>query len=113
MSGGFCFHRVADLQHQLEPLADRMCVFVAVPVDSHALDVLHHQVRTIPVGRAAVVEAGDIRMIECCGDLPLGQEALVAFEGFEPFADDLDSRTALVLLVSSVGEIDVPHAASA
>ena len=57
-------------------LVDGELVVVAVLVDGQPLDELHHQVGAAVLGAAAVVEAGDVGVLEAGEDLPLGEEAV-------------------------------------
>ena len=68
-------HRLADLDEQLEALADRQLVLVAVLGDRLALHQLHHEVRPPAPRRAGVEHARDVRMIHQRQRLALGLEA--------------------------------------
>ena len=56
--------RGADLAEELQPLGDVERSAVAVLVDRLPFDVLHHEVRQAVLGRAAVEQARDVRVIE-------------------------------------------------
>ena len=74
-------HRPAHDQEQAQPIGHRQPARVAVAVDRHALHVLHDQVRQAVVGRAAVEQAGDVRVLEPGQDLALGPELAHPFAG--------------------------------
>ena len=68
-------HRVADRAEQLEPLARRQLPASSqYSVDRLAVDVLHHEVGLPVVGRAAVEEPRDVRVLEPGQDLPLARK---------------------------------------
>ena len=67
--------RLADRHEQLEPLARRELLLVAVLGDRHALDEFHDEVRPAVVGRAGVEDLGDVRVVHQGQRLPLGLEA--------------------------------------
>jgi hypothetical protein len=48
-------------------------------VDALAFDQLHHQIRQAFVGRTAIKQPRNVRMVEVSEDLPLGPEALLVF----------------------------------
>jgi hypothetical protein len=52
-------------------------VAIAVGGDRQTVDVLHHEIRKLPFGRAAVEQLRDVRMTQRGEDLPLGDEAPV------------------------------------
>src|SRR5208283_401434 len=55
---------VAHSAEQLQPLADGELMCVAVLVNGHAIDELHHQVGIAFFGAAAVEQSSDVRMFE-------------------------------------------------
>ena len=55
--------RLADLAEELQPLADRQPLLVAIARDGHAIDVLHDEVRQPVVGDTAVQQRGDVRVL--------------------------------------------------
>ena len=67
-------HRVANLHEQLQPVARRKLVLVAVLRDRHAVHQLHHEVRPARFRRAGVQHLGDVRMVHQRQRLPLGLE---------------------------------------
>ena len=67
-------HGLADGDEQLQPGPDGKPMLVAVVGDRHAAHQLHHEERLAGRGRAAVVHAGDVRMVHQGQRLPLGIE---------------------------------------
>ena len=57
-------YRRAHVQEQLEPCPDAEIVLARETVEGHAVDILHDQIGTAVAGRAALVEAGDRRVLE-------------------------------------------------
>jgi hypothetical protein len=101
-------NRVADLEEQLEPLVHAEPPLVAVGVDRLALDVLHHQVGQPILGRAAVDQAGDARVVERRERLPLAAEALEDVLGIHAPLDDLDRHALREVVVGARGEVHRP-----
>lgn len=58
------FDRRADLPEQFEALSDGQAIPVAVFQQRFAVDVFHYQIRRAVRCCAAVIQAGDIRMVE-------------------------------------------------
>ena len=67
-------HRLADRHEQLQPLARRQLIVVAVLGDRHALDQLHDEVRPAGLGGAGVEDPGDVGVVHQGQGLPLGLE---------------------------------------
>ncbi len=67
-------HRLADGDEQLQPGPDRKPMAVAVLGDRHPAHQLHHEERLAGRGGAAVVDAGDVRVVHQGQRLPLGVE---------------------------------------
>jgi len=67
-------NRGANLAKELQPFRYRQLLLVAVLVDRLSLDVLHDQERPSVLGRATVVELGDVWMVDRGQDLPLVAE---------------------------------------
>ena len=65
----------ADVDEQLEPLAEVELSLIAVLIERLAFDVLHDQVRLAILRLACIDQARDVRMIEARENLPLGTEA--------------------------------------
>ena len=103
----------AHLAKELQPFGDVECLLVAIVVDRQPLDVLHDEVRQAVLGRVAVEQARDVRVIEAGEDLPLVAEA--AQHGLRVHAalDELDGDLLLVLAVGAPREIDRAHPAAA
>ncbi len=78
-----------------------------------ALDVLHHEVGAAVVAYAAVVQPGDVGMLQGGEDLALVAEAAQDLVGVHATLDQLDGDPLLELLVRAVGQVDGAHAASA
>ena len=64
-------HRRADLNEQLEALANEQGAAVAIRVDGFAIDVFHHEIGRSVLEIAAVDQSRDRRMIERGEDMPL------------------------------------------
>ena len=105
-------HCVAHLEEELQPGVHREAPRVAVLVDRHALDVLHHQIGQALGGGAAVEQAGDVRVLEPRQDLALRAELPHAL-GIEPAAHHFDGDLLQELVVVALGEIHRAHAALA
>ena len=86
-------------------------MLIAVLVDGQALDVFHHQERHAVVGHAAVVEPGDVGVLERGQDLPLVAQTAQAFGTRPPLPDELERHLLLELSVGPFGEVDRAHAA--
>ena len=78
-----------------------------------AFDVLHDEIRQAVVGRVAVQQVRDVRVIEARKDLPLVAEAAQHGLRIHAALDELDRDLFLVLPVGAPGEIDGAHAAAA
>ncbi len=76
-------------------------------------DVLHDEIRQAVLGRVAVQQARDVRVIEAREDLPLVAEAAQHGLRIHAALDELDRDLLLVLPVGAPGEIDRAHAAAA
>ena len=100
-------HGLAQRLEQPEPRVDVELAALAVGVERLAVDVLHHQEGEAGLGRAAVVEAGDVRVLEAREDLPFCQEASPRIVTGQPLAQDLDGHLVLELAVRALGEEDV------
>ena len=106
-------HRAAHDQEHAQPIGERQLVPVAVAVDGLALDELHHDVGRAVVGRAAVEEPRDVRMLEAGEDLPLPPEVADRVVAGAADRDDLDRDPLAVLIVGARGQIDDAHPAVA
>jgi hypothetical protein len=102
-------HGVGHLQEQVEPRVEVEGVGLGVLGDGEAVDVLHHQVGTAPLGDAPVEEAGDVRMVEAGQHLPLGAEARVGVVGVEATLQELDGHGLVVVPVVPLGAVDHAH----
>jgi hypothetical protein len=104
--------RLADRHKQLQPLARRQAVVVAVPGDRHAVDQLHDEIRPTVFGGPAVEDAGDVDMVHHGQRLPLGLEARDDLAAVHARLDDLERDLALHGL-DLLGHEDRAHAAFA
>jgi hypothetical protein len=107
-----CWMGVADRDEQLQPLARRELVLVAVLGDRHAADEFHHEVRMAARGGAGVEHAGDVRMVHEGERLPLGLEAGDHVAGVHARLDDLEGHFAADRLLL-LGDEDQAEAAFA
>jgi len=105
-------HGVADGQEQPEPVIDAEPAPITVRRDRLALDLLHHQIELTVIGRAAIEQAGDVRMIEAGQDLAFGAEPAGQIVGDTVAAQQFDGDLLRVLAVAALAEVDVAHAAA-
>src|SRR5690606_35963186 len=96
----------ADLQEELEPIANIQAMLVAVFVERLTMDVLHDEERLSFCGFSSVDETRDIRMIETCQDLPLRTEALARIAMDRRRVDDLDRNLCGILAIGTLREIN-------
>ena len=68
-------HRRQHLLEELDALADRELLSIAIERDRLASDILEREIRLAVVGEAGVVEPGDVRVGERRQDLALAGEA--------------------------------------
>ena len=104
--------RLADRHEQLQPLARRQVVVVAILGDGHAVDQLHDEVRPAGFRGPAVEDAGDVDVIHHRQGLPLRLEAGDDLLRVHAGLDDLESDLALDRL-RLLGHEDDAHAALA
>ena len=81
--------RGADVDEQLEPLAEVEPVFIAVLIERLAFDVLHYEIRLAIIRLASVDQSRDVRVIEARENLPLGAKAHAEIRGGRAI-DDFD-----------------------
>ena len=86
---------VADLDEQLEALADRQAVPIAVAGDRFTAHVLHHEVRATLRRRPGVEHLGDRRVVHQGQRLALGLETRHDLRGVHAGLDDLDRDLAV------------------
>ena len=104
--------RLANRHEELQTLAEREPLLVAILGDRRPLDQFHHEKRT-PRGRAARVQhAGDIGVVHHGQCLPLGLEAGQDGLGVHAGLDDLDGDGPLHRL-GLLGQEDAAHASFA
>ena len=99
----------ADLAEELDPLADRQLLVLAVAVDRLAVDQLHDQVRQAVCGGAAVEDLGDPGMIQCGEDLPLDAQPPPSLVVQGAGDDELDGDLAVEGLVVAHRSVDGTH----
>lgn len=104
-------HGGADGREELEALAERGAVAVAMDVERHAVDVLHDEVGEPLVGHAAVEQRADVRVVQPGEDLALAAEAAQHAVGRRAPADQLDGDALLELVVVADGLVDHAHPA--
>ncbi len=106
-------HGVAYRLEELQAGAGRETPLVAVLRDRLAGDVFHDEEGHAALGRAAVQETRDVRMLEARQDLALGAEAgeQMVVRGSRP--QQLDRDLLLVLVVGAGREVDGAHPALA
>src|SRR6185436_17800194 len=80
--------------------------------DRLAINKFHHEVRPSVLGRAAVEEARNVRMIERGQNLPLAHETLTHKIRIHPPPDELDGDLLLELIVIPHGFINCTHPAA-
>ena len=87
-------HGLADREEQVQPLAGRELLLIAVVDDRDALDQLHDEVRPAALRRAGVEDAGDVGVVHQREGLPLGLEAGDDVARVHPRLDDLERDLA-------------------
>ena len=87
-------HAVAERDEQLQPLARRELLLIAVLRDRGPLDQLHREVRSSRVGRTGIEHLGDVRMIHQGQGLPFGLEPRHHFARVHAGLDDLQGHFA-------------------
>ena len=107
-------HRVADLDHHLEPIAEAEMTAVGVFAQRRTADELHREVRLrleASVGRAGVVDLGNARMLQPAERLRFLSEAAQQLGTDQSRFDDFEcNRTPGLILL---GLVDRAHAAFA
>ena len=106
-------HRLADGDEELQPRLELETTRAAVDVDRLALDELHNEIGMPALGRAAVVEPRDGRVIQRGEDLPLLLEAPQHVLGIGPRLDELHGYALLERTVVALAEVDHRHPAAA
>ena len=104
-------NRGTDAAEQAQSFGEVELAAVAVAIDRLTLDVLHHQERQAVVGRSAVDQRRDVRMLEPGQHASLTVEAGEDLAGIEPGTEQLDRDLLVEGAVGAFGEVDVPHAA--
>jgi hypothetical protein len=86
--------RLADRQEELQPLAGREVMLVAVLRDRLAFDQFHHEVRPAALRRARVQHLRNVRMVHHRQRLPLGLKPCDHLPRIHPRLDDLKGHAA-------------------
>src|SRR5580704_2602850 len=105
--------RRADTPEHLQPFADAQLVFVTIPIERLALNVLHEEIWVSILGAAALQQAGYIGMIEVGKDLPFVPEPTDDKPRVDAPTYQLDGDLLTVLIVGAVSAIDLTHTARA
>ena len=105
--------RRADLAEERQALGRGQRVRVAVGVDRFAVHVLHDEVGQAVVGRSAVDQARDVRMIELRQDLPFVAKTAEDVVGIEPAPNELDRNFLAIFVVGSRRQINGAQTAPA
>ena len=87
-------------------------VQIAIVIDRQALDVLHHQVRSIVFRRAAIEQTRDVGMIKGRENLPLVAKAAHDKIRVHAAANQLDGDLLSILIIIAFAEINRAHAAA-
>ena len=102
--------QVAD---QLQARADVELVFIAIPGQHDALDVLHDQVRSSIRGRSRIDQGGDVGVMQAGEDAAFPGETLQRGR-VQPLAvQQLDRHPLLEIAQLALGQVDRAHAALA
>ena len=102
----------ADRPEEPQPLGGRQSLVVAVAVNGLPLDVLHHEVGQPLVGRAAVEQAGDVRVVQGGEYLALISEAAQHLLRVHATLDELDGDALFIGVVGAARQVDRAHAAT-
>ena len=101
-------HRPAHVAEQLQPLAHRQLLVVAVFGDRLAFDEFHHEVRPAAVDRAGIEHPGDVRVFHQRQRLPFRLKTDQHLPRIHAGLDHLDSNPAVDRLLL-LGHPDRPH----
>src|SRR5262245_23219351 len=96
---------------EIDARREREVALRAIAIDRYARDQLHHEIRLAVVGRAAVDQPRDVRMIEAREDLPFGAEPAYQAARSDAAAHDLDRHLLVKLIVRTHRAIHIAHAA--
>jgi len=105
--------RAADPPKKIQAPVDRQPVQLAVAVDGQAFHQLHDEVWATLRRGAAVVEAGNVGVLQPSEDLPLAEELEAGFRRVQAPAQHLDRHQPLILLVVPLPQVNRAHAAAA
>ena len=94
----------ADLLEERNAFAHREPAVGAVPIDGHAVHVLHHEVEQVVGGRARIQQSRDVGMLEPREQLPLAQEPIS--QGQERRRQNLHRHPLGKRAVVALGKID-------
>lgn len=98
---------------QPETLPQRKSVLVAILVDRLTLDVVHDDVRLTSLGRSAVHEPRDVRMLEGGQNLPFLPEPADDVLAGETATHEFDGNLLAKVVIGASGQEDRSHAADA
>ena len=93
-------HRLTDHAEQFQSLPDVQILLFAILRDGQAIDVLHDEVRKPILGRAAIQQSRNKRMLQVRQDLPLLAETPQHGVGIHAALQDLDSDFLLIVIVA-------------
>ncbi len=105
--------RRADLAEELQALGRGQRIRIAIGVDRFALHVLHDEVGQSVVGRAAIDQARDVRMIELRQDLSFIAKPAEDVFGIESSPNELDRDFLAIFVVRSRRQINRAQTAPA
>ena len=105
--------RRADLAEELQALGRGQRMRVAVGVNRFAVHVLHDEIRQSVIGRSAVDQARDVRMIELRQNLPFIAKPAEDVVGIEPSPNELDRNLLAIFVVRARRQINCAQTAPA
>ena len=79
----------ADPYKKLQSFRDAETALIAVGVEVHPVDILHHEVRLACIGESRIEHAGDVRVVERSEDMLFAGEALGKERPCRPSRKDL------------------------
>ena len=106
-------HRQSQDLKQLEPFGQRQALLVAVPADRRALHEFHDEERQTFVGRAAVQQPRDVRVVEAGQRLAFVTKAEQDFVGVEAPSHHLERHDLVEGTVGALRKVDGSHPAVA
>ena len=106
-------NNATDAPEEFDALAEAEAPFAAVRVNRLPVHELHHDERDAVLGRAAVDQPRDVRMLECGKDPTFRKEAFAEQAVGETAARELERGALRKAGVGALDEIDRSHAAAA